>query len=422
MDDAKRSVNADFKNLPDSASLSATVFFVFTLFGGLFIVSAKFLGYAQGIVTGVPVAIMIVYALLLRAARRLRLRDDQSGDNLYYMGFLFTLVSLGVSLFQFSILEGVEEIIRNFGVAISTTMVGIALRIVFNMLREDPAEVERTARLELADAARRVRRELEATVMEFSYFRRSAQQSINEGYMEIRRNVDETSKAILEGLNSVLSASTAPLQAAALKSSETIDAVTNTTVRSLETTASNLSEHSTKVGTETVNIAASLDEFSKRLQAIQTPDKIIEIKLNPAIQGIGKSIANFDKSLEAQNSRLDTTLGELKAALATTIKALEGVHAQDKTHVGLISESLKLLQNTAAAMSNSLSGLRSESTENAQRVNELAEYIHRLASVSLEQAQRVDQLIEVVAQRGQGAPEARPSSRSFWSSFGGSRT
>ena len=34
---------------------------------------------------------MIVYAALLGVAGLFRLRDDQSGDNLYYMGCLFTL-------------------------------------------------------------------------------------------------------------------------------------------------------------------------------------------------------------------------------------------------------------------------------------------------------------------------------------------
>jgi len=46
---------------------------------------------------------MIGYALLIwLAARACGLRDDQAGDNLYYMGFLFTLTSLGVSAYQFN--------------------------------------------------------------------------------------------------------------------------------------------------------------------------------------------------------------------------------------------------------------------------------------------------------------------------------
>ena len=120
---------------------------------------------------------MIGYAVLIWLARNLRLRDDQAGDNLYYMGFLFTLTSLGVSLYQFNAARAAEEIVQNFGIAIGSTITGIALRVIFNQMRQDPIEVERTMRLELADAARRVRRELDATVVEFGYIRRISQQA-----------------------------------------------------------------------------------------------------------------------------------------------------------------------------------------------------------------------------------------------------
>src|ERR1700675_1875280 len=108
---------------------------------------------------------MIGYAVLL-GARVFRLRDDQSGDNLYYMGFLFTLTSLAVSLYQFSSDGSAEQIVQNFGIAIGSTIAGITLRIFFNQMRRDPVEVEHTARLELANASRRLRRELDSTVIE----------------------------------------------------------------------------------------------------------------------------------------------------------------------------------------------------------------------------------------------------------------
>ena len=89
---------------------------------------------------------MLCYAAALLLARSLRLRDDQSGDNLYYMGFLFTLTSLGAALMHFSAARAAEEIVRNFGIAITSTIVGIALRVLFNQMRRDPLEVERIAR------------------------------------------------------------------------------------------------------------------------------------------------------------------------------------------------------------------------------------------------------------------------------------
>ena len=89
-----------------STGLNASVFMSVVALGCIYILVAKLVGVDQFYVTFVPVAIMLTYALVIYLARSLRLRDDQSGDNLYYMGFLFTLTSLGVSLYQFSATAG----------------------------------------------------------------------------------------------------------------------------------------------------------------------------------------------------------------------------------------------------------------------------------------------------------------------------
>src|SRR4051794_16404276 len=173
--------------------LNGLLFFAVVLTGSGYIVFSKLHDFAPMLVTAVPVLIMIGYALFLGLARLFRLRDDQSGDNLYYMGFLFTLTSLAVSLYQFSADGAADQIVRNFGIAIASTIAGITLRILFNQMRRDPVEVEATARLELAEASRRVKRELDSTVLEFGYFRRMAQQSIGDALDEVKETLGEAS-------------------------------------------------------------------------------------------------------------------------------------------------------------------------------------------------------------------------------------
>ena len=174
-----------------SSGISAAVFMLFVAAGSAYIILAKLGGISQIFVTFVPVVIMVSYALLIWLARGLRLRDDQAGDNLYYMGFLFTLTSLGVSLYQFNAARAAEEIVQNFGIAIGSTITGIALRVIFNQMRQDPVEIERMMRLELAESARRVRRELDSTVLEFGYVRRTAHQSATDSFKLVAEKFDE---------------------------------------------------------------------------------------------------------------------------------------------------------------------------------------------------------------------------------------
>jgi hypothetical protein len=243
---------------------------VFVVVGSIFIVVAKFAGMAQSLITLVPVAIIVSYALSLGGFRALRLRDDQSGDNIYYMGFLFTLVSLAVSLYQFTASRASEEIVQNFGIAIASTIAGIAARVVFNQLRQDPIEVELIARLELADAARRVRRELDSTVLEFAYFRRSTQQAIMEAFEEVRTRVEQVGDTILTGLEEVTAKAAVPLENASKTLGATLEELTRTVVAGLESSARELSMQTDRVATGARGIALSLDDVSKKLTAMQT--------------------------------------------------------------------------------------------------------------------------------------------------------
>src|SRR6266852_3401074 len=191
----------DDRRGPPPGLLSGLVFFAVVVAGSGYIVFSKLHDFSAFSVTAVPVLIMIGYALSVGVARLFRLRDDQSGDNLYYMGFLFTLTSLAVSLYQFTSAGTAEQIVQNFGIAIASTIAGISLRIFFNQMRRDPVEVEHTARLELADASRKVRRELESTVLEFGYFRRATQQSIADSVEELNTLLKDAKDRIIDRLD-----------------------------------------------------------------------------------------------------------------------------------------------------------------------------------------------------------------------------
>ena len=196
------------------------LFFAVVVVGSGYIILSKLSDFGAVAVTAVPVLIMLGYAFLL-GARPFRLRDDQSGDNLYYMGFLFTLTSLAVSLYQFSAAGSAEQIVQNFGIAIASTIAGITLRILFNQMRRDPVEVEATARLELAEASRRVKRELESAILEFGYFRRMTQQSITDALDEVKETVSSAHQQFAGELAKLATTANKPFEDAFQRSGET---------------------------------------------------------------------------------------------------------------------------------------------------------------------------------------------------------
>jgi hypothetical protein len=307
---------------------SGLVFFAVVIVGVAYIVLAKLHDLPATFVTLVPVCIMVGYAILLGFVRFFRLRDDQSGDNLYYMGFLFTLTSLAVSLYQFHTDEGAaDQIVQNFGIAIASTITGIALRICFNQMRRDPIEVEHTAHLELAVAARKVKQELEGSVLEFSFFRRATQQSLAEAVEEINTQLKDANEKIVGQLDTFATKSSKPLEEASKKSGDTILQLNTRISEALENAVGRITQEVGQLSKMTERITTSFEGIVFRLSSLQTPDHIIEIKLSPMIQGLTRAVNNFSKSAEAQSRLVDVNLKQTQELVA----ALKSIMANART-------------------------------------------------------------------------------------------
>jgi hypothetical protein len=311
---------------------SGLLFFAVVIAGATYIVVSKLDEVGAIYVTLVPVCIMIAYATLLGFARLFRLRDDQSGDNLYYMGFLFTLTSLAVSLYEFRTNQGAaDQIVQNFGIAIASTIAGIALRIFFNQMRRDPIEVEQTARLELADAARKVKRELESTVLEFSYFRRATQQSLAEAVEEINTQLKDANGRIVGQLDEFAARSSKPIEEASKKSGDAIVHLNARISEALESAISRIAGEVGQLSQTTQQMIRSLESIVAKLNTLQTPEQIIEIKLNPMIQGLTRAVNNFGKYAERHAKAVDDNLKrtqEVSTNLADLVAFIRAARAR----------------------------------------------------------------------------------------------
>lgn len=282
----------------------AIVVFSVGVLGMFVIVVTKTLGWDQLAVTLCPVGLMFFYALLLRAPG-LRLRDDQSGDNLYYLGFLFTLTSMAVSLHEFSTNAQAENVITNFGIAISTTIVGIILRVAFNQMRGDTAGIERVARMELADTSRRLRSELDNTILELKQFHRSNLQSAEESHTAMRRMTEETLKSLVgsvEEFAQKLTASVLKRDAASAESSEMLQ-------KSIAQTST------------------ALDKISAQLDLFKSPETLIRFDMEPAKEKLNSVLDEVRGSQDEHRGQIEQVFGVLHATARGVNELATSSHA-----------------------------------------------------------------------------------------------
>jgi hypothetical protein len=354
-----------------SPGVSAVVFSLFVAAGCTYIVLGKLANVGQFYVTFVPVVIMLAYASLICLARTLRLRDDQSGDNLYYMGFLFTLTSLGVSLYQFTATRAAEEIVQNFGIAIGSTITGIGLRVIFNQLRRDPIEVERIMRLELAEAARRVRRELDGAVVEFGYFRRSTQQAAADSFKQIAGVFDEVATKLVARLEEVASKSTRPLETASRRSGEAIGEQTRAMVAAFAASTWQLTSETDRMAKSAVAVSTALDEVAVKLESMQTPDRVAEVRLDPLVQTLAQAVDRLIKQSDGQIVATKEALEAAKIAAkssSTSIAALRQVFdANSATNRAALEAATKIIM----AMTQILEEFKADAKDHAEVLRNL---------------------------------------------------
>jgi hypothetical protein len=387
-----------------SAGAGAIVFLLFVVVGSAYIVLAKLEGVSQLYVTFVPVMIMLAYAALVVLARGLRLRDDQSGDNLYYMGFLFTLTSLGVSLYQFTASRAAEEIVQNFGIAIGSTITGIGLRVIFNQMRRDPVEVERTMRLELAEAARRVRRELDASVVEFGYFRRSAQQSAADSFRHLNASFDGALKKLFEQLEEVGARLAKPIELASRQSGIAIGDLSRSVRASLTASAEELAGETTRLSAQVESIATALEDVTGRLNAMQTPDRVIEVRLEPMAQSLAQAVELITAQSQAQAGAVKDALAMANAATEKSIDMVNALRAEFEDNAATNRAALEAAITMIKATADVLNEIKASSQTYSQTLGAMLErtdgamrtFAEILFQSSADQATRSDRLAEVL--------------------------
>jgi hypothetical protein len=387
-----------------SSGPNVVLFMIFVAAGCAYIVLAKLKGVEPFYVTFAPVGIMIAYALLISLARGLRLRDDQTGDNLYYMGFLFTLTSLGVSLYQFSATHAAEEIVQNFGIAIGSTIAGIGLRVIFNQMRRDPVEVEQRMRLELAEAARRVRRELDSSVVEFGYFRRNAQQSAADSFNLMTERFDDIVAKLLASLEEVTAKLSVPVAAAARQLEDATGEATRSMGATLSANVGRLSAETETLSSRVVAISGALEEVAGKLNAMQTPDRVFELRLEPAMQALALAADRIAAHSDAQAKSVTDALAIANTAAERSIDLVSALREDFDTTAAANRAALEWAGAMIKATSEVLNEIKASQqacTEGLTFMLEQTDGTMRtltdvLVKSGLEMAARTDQLSEAL--------------------------
>ncbi|MVO18371.1 MotA/TolQ/ExbB proton channel family protein [Parasedimentitalea huanghaiensis] len=283
--------------------------FLFGVFGGVLI---KFWGAHPFFAASYSAAILIFYAFVSWAGGRVKIEPETIGDNCYYLGFLFTLASLSYTLYQMAEPGGgvdTAQVISGFGVALSSTIMGVFLRVFMMQSRSDFVAKDREVRAD-----------------------------VNKSFGDFKKNMS----GILAQMKAF---STESIQYAAERD-ERLRTSTEDFIKDYHSDLSKASESLSKAMEKTFSEAAT-----KAVEEISTSVRESNKKSQEALTELVGSIQQLKTELQEQEAQ---SFEEIQSRRKRTIKELEEAEKRLKAHGVAMEGYIKITRRASDAMTKRL--------------------------------------------------------------------
>lgn len=402
------------------------VFAAFTLGGGVAILIVKSIWAWLAVV--LSFGLILWYGLLLWDRTEKRPRFDHAGDNLYYVGFLYTLFSLAHSLYRFTADGDTGDIVTGFGLALSSTVFGLVGRVIVNQPADDePGGTEARSRAELARAHRELRAEMDYAIADYKRFREdlgelreSVERAKGVTFAESKALADEAAK--LEDVRGLASRLDKAAEGAIGKMAERQEEMAvqmkdeaMATLRNVATQQEALSDGMAKAQREALDrVAARLDEAASSLaRTIETKEREIEAQASALESAVDRSLesfraADFEREVAARvldpaeirlrqlieeiqplvESLGSTQAGQERAVAETgrTLQQLSRAFAQNEDLAGRYRDAADSLATAASALESL--------PEQFERQSARSETVAREAAATGERLRRIGDTLE----------------------------
>ena len=306
-------------NNPGALSLSALksqrLSFIFaTLAGAALIILSRYfgLGGAYGALVSSSLAGLCMLVYLAYCLKQGALfRPSTLGDNLYYLGFLYTLVSLLWTLISYSENVEITSIIQNFGIAITTTLLGLLLRVAFNQERDDPELYEYAVRMSLTDAAASTIGQIDKIRADVTTLRTAISQTINEGVQQSISKLSDELQAysvrldrhlgdLFLELQSSLKSVTGELGSEFSVRHRELQSATKEAISELQSNLGESSKVQSRLSQESSRFLTKLSRLNDEIEGLEPIDQKLIASLSSPVVDLRENLLNL--AVEIRNS------------------------------------------------------------------------------------------------------------------------
>lgn len=339
------------------------VLFIVCVIGGLLAISmVRFLGEGLGslgnstiagfVAIAIGIGIIFLYTVFIWQSRaRSPMSIDRASDNAYYIGLLFTLWSLGISLYKISVTtlekgEIVLTLLPDFGLALGSTIAGIFARVFLQQLRGNPDDVETEVREELGKSALALRTSIGSIVADLNSLSEQISVSLNELSKNVTEVMDNTAKAN-EETNKNISENFDRINKKSEEQMELIYRSSSRVTAQMEGLVTKIQEEFTGLGEAPQVLQRGIERVSTQMTGLsQTTEKIVY-----AQEELLRQTTALAGQFKYMNEAVDPAkLSQLSESTITSLIELQSKSTsinEDFKQIGNVSEELRTSEKEA---------------------------------------------------------------------------
>ena len=300
-----------------------------------------------GLVALWSASVLFGYVLAIWRVGNLRIEPETTGDNCYYLGFVFTLTSLAVTLYQMSGAEvgqdTLRDVISGFGIALSSTIVGIVLRVWLMRLRPDIVARDREARIELHTMVREFRIALADSTATIKAYSIESSQLMGEERAKLGRLSGEAIETHRESMRKGAELQMEVLERTISEGAEkTAASIASTIERALEASSGTFSESVAGIRAEIADFIRVESETMRRVVTNST-------RASEGGTEIHEALSKVSELLDLLARRLEDASGTVAEKLT---KASETIEMSSASATRQIEESFSKLGDAAQQLAN----------------------------------------------------------------------
>jgi flagellar biosynthesis chaperone FliJ len=309
---------------------------------------------------GWAILCMFAYAVIVWVRGRATAETEEFADSFYYLGFLLTLVALIAVLFRLGDMQGqglLEGVLRNFGIALATTVIGLLGRIVLLMFREVPDDLEESARRRAEDAYETLVHAIDRMAGEAESFGSSFAMRLNTALSPI----DPAVEKIIESAGR-LAAGLQPLEGRFAELDSTIETSQTRIQAGADSYFEALVSISERGGT-------AMSDSVAEIQTLLTTLREVPVALESQLQGHQHELARATAGYSMHLEEASTSVNSVAHGLQEVMRQIEELRSDALRSVTSLALETQGLQQSMDSLVQTVSSLARSLAEQGAEIN-----------------------------------------------------